>query len=199
MRYQRHKEEISKRSRSRILKAASKLFVDKGFAGTSLGDVAKKIDVNQSLIYHYFASKEELWKTVKEELLQGYLEASQSSFDVDEGLRPFLQSYLSTGFDYFRRRPDVVRILSWQSLEGDQSKLAALEMSDQERLMKTVARLKEQGQIRSDMDPFVVILMIRNALRAPFFDDYAAFEKDAEVGQKYVDLVVDCLTKAFKG
>ncbi len=199
MRHLRHKEETSKRSRSRILKAACKLFVERGFAGTSLGDIAKKINVNQSLIYHYFSSKEELWKNVKDQLLKDYIEASRSSFDDGKGLRFFLENYLRTGYEYFRKHPEVVRILSWQSLEGSSEKLAAIEMSDQELLMGAVIKLQQRGEIRTDLDPMIFILMLRNALRAPFFDDYAAFDKTQAHGENYVTFAADSLFKAFKG
>jgi len=197
VRFKRHKEESGKRSKSRILRAASKLFVENGFAGTSLSEVAKKIDVNQSLIYHYFSSKEELWQCVKEELIGGYFEANRTSFEVDKGLRYFLEQYFHSGYDYFCRHPDIIRILSWQSLEGELGKLATLRMSDQDMLMQAVMSLKEQGEIRSAQDPFIAILMIRNALRAPFFDDYAAFDQDLEKEKKYVKIAVDCLMRAF--
>jgi AcrR family transcriptional regulator len=198
VRHLRHKEEISKRSRNRILKAACKLFVDKGFAGTSLGDIAKKINVNQSLIYHYFSSKEELWQSVKTQLLSGYIEASRSSFEDTKGLRFFLENYLRKGFDYFRRHPEVVRILSWQSLEGSSEKTASIEMFDQELLMNAFVKLQRDGEIRADIDPLILILMLRNALRAPFFDDYASFDKIEAHGGSYVTLATESLFRAFK-
>ncbi len=199
MRHLRHKEEVSQKSRNRILKAASKMFVESGFAGTSVGDIAKKIDVNQSLIYHYFTSKEDLWKSVKEKFLTEYIQASRPSFETDKGLRHFLESYLQNGYEYFRRHPDTVRILSWQSLEEPSEKLLGIQMADQELLMEAVTALQRKGEIRSNLDPLFVILMLRNALRAPFFDDYAAFEKDVQQGGKYVNLAVESLLRAFKG
>jgi len=187
----RHKEDTAKRSKSRILKAATKCFVQHGFSGTSLGDIAKKIGINQSLIYHYFSSKEELWKVVKEDLLREFLEASRQSFDVEKGLRSFLNGYLHGGYDHFRRHPDVVKIMSWQSLESDSS------IEDDRVLLKeAVEKLQQKKELRNDLDSLVVVFMIKNVMRAPFFDDYAAF--DSAQAQKYLDLAVDGLYKALK-
>ncbi len=44
-----------------ILKSALKVFVEKSFAGSSINRIAKTAGINQSLIYHHFDSKEDLW------------------------------------------------------------------------------------------------------------------------------------------
>ena len=51
-------------TRKVILNAARDLFVKKGFAGTSISEIAKQAKVNQSLIYHHYANKESLWTAV---------------------------------------------------------------------------------------------------------------------------------------
>mgnify|MGYP006447964239 CR=1 FL=1 len=56
---------IGEQTREEILEAASYYFVENGFEGTSIQNVADRAKVNKSLIYHHFQSKEELWKTVK--------------------------------------------------------------------------------------------------------------------------------------
>ena len=60
-------------TRKAILKAAKHLFVKKGFAATSISEIAAKAKINQSLIYHHFGSKEDLWKHVKSAVLESYM------------------------------------------------------------------------------------------------------------------------------
>jgi AcrR family transcriptional regulator len=43
-----------------IVEVAERLFAQKGFAGTSVRDIAKEADVNVSMISYYFGSKEKL-------------------------------------------------------------------------------------------------------------------------------------------
>jgi len=47
-----------------ILDVAQKLFADKGFAGTSVRDIAKEADINIAMISYYFGSKEKLLETI---------------------------------------------------------------------------------------------------------------------------------------
>jgi len=55
------KDEIKRRNavktRQKILKVAEDLFSKKGFAGTSMRDIAKKADIRAATMYHYFTSK----------------------------------------------------------------------------------------------------------------------------------------------
>jgi AcrR family transcriptional regulator len=43
-----------------IIEVAERLFSQKGFAGTSVRDIAQEADVNVSMISYYFGSKEKL-------------------------------------------------------------------------------------------------------------------------------------------
>ena len=47
-----------------ILDAAECLFSDKGYRGTTISDIAKKMGVAQGLLYYYFKSKEEILESL---------------------------------------------------------------------------------------------------------------------------------------
>ena len=53
--------------REQLLKAASKLFAEKGFEAVSTRDLAKEADVNMAMIAYYFGSKDGLFKAIIEE------------------------------------------------------------------------------------------------------------------------------------
>lgn len=46
--------------RTEILDAAAAMFAERGFDGTSISAIALKCGVSKALLYHYFASKEEI-------------------------------------------------------------------------------------------------------------------------------------------
>ncbi|HON17384.1 MAG TPA: TetR/AcrR family transcriptional regulator [Spirochaetota bacterium] len=46
--------------REQILKAAEKVFSEKGFQNSTISDVAKETGVSDTTIYEYFSSKEDL-------------------------------------------------------------------------------------------------------------------------------------------
>jgi AcrR family transcriptional regulator len=56
---------------SQIMEAATRLFADRGFAGTSLQDIADATGLTRPALYHYFGSKEDLLSRLVSELTEG--------------------------------------------------------------------------------------------------------------------------------
>ena len=75
----RAKSTKGKESRERILDVALKLFMRKGFHGTSLSTVASRAHVTKGGIYHYFNGKEDLYY----QTLQAYFEKKISTCWLD--------------------------------------------------------------------------------------------------------------------
>jgi TetR/AcrR family transcriptional regulator len=67
--------------RKQILATALDLFIQKGFAGTKISDIADAVGISVGLLFHYFDSKEQLY----EELVQRGLANSQSMMNTDHG------------------------------------------------------------------------------------------------------------------
>jgi AcrR family transcriptional regulator len=53
-------EAAKEEQRARILSSALELFVRRGFAATRIADLAGHAGISQGLLYHYFASKDEI-------------------------------------------------------------------------------------------------------------------------------------------
>lgn len=70
--------ENTKNIEKRILWVAERLFLEKGFSGTSTTEIAKAVGCNQALIHYYFRTKEKLFWDVfapKMEQVVEYLDA----------------------------------------------------------------------------------------------------------------------------
>ncbi|EEU30418.1 MAG TPA: TetR/AcrR family transcriptional regulator [Limosilactobacillus coleohominis] len=59
----RRSEQLAK-TRTAIMKTATKLFLNNGFGGTSTRDIAKEIGITQPALYHHFNDKEVLFLDV---------------------------------------------------------------------------------------------------------------------------------------
>ena len=112
----------------RILWVAERLFLEKGFSGTSTTEIAKNVGCNQTLIHYYFRTKEKLFWDVfapKMEQVVEYLEAPRDEalhfldrisniidfyfgiLELDERLAPFIVNELIMHpgrWDMFRDR-----------------------------------------------------------------------------------------------
>lgn len=77
-----------------LLAAALELFVEKGFAGTRLEDVAACAGVSKGTLYLYFANKEELFKAVVREAIVERLTQTRSEVAAFDGPAPELIAQL---------------------------------------------------------------------------------------------------------
>lgn len=65
---------LSKQTPEKIIKSTMKLFVKKGFHGTSISDISKEIKLTKGAIYCHFKSKDMLLKKILEEFEKTYLD-----------------------------------------------------------------------------------------------------------------------------
>jgi AcrR family transcriptional regulator len=62
-----NQQERSERSRAQVLAAALKLFSSQGYRGTSMRDIAVAAGVSTGNVYHQFADKESIFRTLLDE------------------------------------------------------------------------------------------------------------------------------------
>ena len=62
----RSNRQLQKDKKNRIIEAAAHVFAQKGYAGSSVADIAVKAEIGKGTIYAYFASKEDLFFAVFE-------------------------------------------------------------------------------------------------------------------------------------
>jgi len=146
-------------TRSRILKAAFDLFVEKGFAAVSVREIAQRSEVTKSLIHHHFGGKEGLWEAAKELAFSHYHEGQKEELLRAERPDPqLLVNGVVRYFQFLRDNPGVVRLFAWTHLEGDTScahldgQLVAL---GAERIRQT----QMAGLLRADINPTHVVTM----------------------------------------
>ena len=72
----------AEQTKRRILHAASELFADHGFDGTSVRQIAAGAGVSLGMIRHYFGSKEGLWKAVVSSHFTEYMNELEAQRDV---------------------------------------------------------------------------------------------------------------------
>lgn len=97
-------------TRERILEAALAEFSAYGIAGARVDRIAKTAGCNKNLIYIYFESKEKLFTTtLQKHLMRVYEELVFTPED--------LSGYAERVFDFTMSNPDLMRLMTWSSLE----------------------------------------------------------------------------------
>ncbi|MCC7230247.1 MAG: TetR/AcrR family transcriptional regulator [Fimbriimonadaceae bacterium] len=101
-------------TRKRILDAAARLFTERGYAGTSLGEVAEAAGVQTSLIPYHYESKERLWSETCNALAQPMLELAESM--VSGTTRPDLMELLERRFRLMQDSPHLQKLILWMGM-----------------------------------------------------------------------------------
>jgi AcrR family transcriptional regulator len=101
--------------REELLRAALRLFAERGFDGTTIADIATATGTAHGLVYHYFASKNDLLMTVLERF--SFLPELRRLLDVSPE-RPTVEvlTEISVRFSaLLRERADLLRLVSRES------------------------------------------------------------------------------------
>jgi len=78
----------SQNTEQTLLKAAEKLFIEKGFDGAKMTDIARLAGVNHALLHYYFRTKENLFNKVFEQIATQMVGFFNIAF---EGEAPFFE------------------------------------------------------------------------------------------------------------
>lgn len=182
-----------------ILKAAGSLFAQKGFAGASISEIAKKAGINQSLIYHYFPSKEELWKSVKTNFVEMHIRKEGLAFETGKGLKALLEQIVLTRYKFFQAHPEILRMLGWQRLEPKKELLMLGTAFSPDNWRAALLQLQKQGEIRSDIDADFMALYINSLIMGIFNEDFQKKLSDSTALASYLNLIIDSLLRIFGG
>ncbi|MBV6512744.1 MAG: TetR/AcrR family transcriptional regulator [Ignavibacteriales bacterium] len=87
---------MTKDLRQKILQTAKELFARKGYKDTVLPDIASQLNIGKSTLYHYFDSKEDIYKCAVEEDIDLYIARIEQIFnDESVSLESRLHHYLT--------------------------------------------------------------------------------------------------------
>jgi len=155
----------SEDKRRQLLAAAVRVFARSGYHGARVGDIAREAGVAHGLLYHYFASKEDVLRAIFREnwgeLLERFRAVERSDEPADEKLEGIAKILLRT----WRNDPDLVTVMV---REVARSRLLTEEVEGVREAFAIVERIVVQGQgagrFRSDLDPRLASWLVYGGL-----------------------------------
>jgi AcrR family transcriptional regulator len=184
--------------RRQILAGARRVFMDLGFDGASMGEIARAAGVSKGTLYVYFADKCRLFEAIVED----ELELGQLAFNFDPArdiattLRDYGKTYIAmvcrpgggsairTVMGIAERMPDVGRRYYARALEQNINRLAAY----LERHVKTGELAIDDCQLAAAQFP----LMCQASLFLPWIFQAAPLPSEARIAE-----VIDSAVRMF--
>jgi TetR/AcrR family fatty acid metabolism transcriptional regulator len=158
--------------RKQILKAAVKVFAEKGYHGCRISDVAEEAGVAYGLVYHYYGNKDGLLASVFDTNWAVFAKAVNDVADT-AGLSMFdkLSQIIELAFQAFELFPLVVKVLVLEF--GRNARLGeTLESPAVAQVLGSIARIFEDGRRSGELfegiDPHAMSVIFMGTLETAF-------------------------------
>lgn len=92
----------------KIKQAATKVFMEKGFDGTTTRDIAAEANINLALLNYYFRNKQKLFDSVFDEIIRFYFEGINTALSQPIPLKEKIMALIHNDFRMLRQSPDMI-------------------------------------------------------------------------------------------
>lgn len=148
--------------RAQILEAATRLFAAQGVGATSLSAIADAVGIRKASLLYHFPSKEELHKSVLDNLLSHWNEALPRLLEAAAGADPF-DALLGETVRFFVADADRARLLLRETLDRPvemRKRLRETVRPWMDVIAAYIIRGQEHGDLRRDADPQAYLLQV---------------------------------------
>lgn len=156
--------------RTEILNAAEVLFIRQGYDGTSVDDIAQATELSKGTIFLYYGSKSALYTAV---VLRGVRELNRLIFKGISEEKTNLDKLRSIGSAVLKFSGDHPghlglmkqfasgRFKTDTETSDDAMEIIRLAAENDMSVIETIKDGVERGEIRNDVDPYEVALLLR--------------------------------------
>jgi AcrR family transcriptional regulator len=151
--------------RDELTRQAARLFAEKGYHGTSIGDLAEAMGVQKGSLYAHIDSKADLlWEVARDgaAAFHAALDELDDALPATEKIRLALRAHLCVVGEQL----DVatVFIREWRYLEGERrEEFLAERRRYEERVRAFFREGRELGELRTDLDDATATLLALSA------------------------------------
>jgi AcrR family transcriptional regulator len=151
--------------RSELTREAARLFAERGYHGTSIGDLAKAMGVQKGSLYSHIASKQDLlYETMRDgaAAFHAGLDAIPDELAATEKIRLALRAHLRVVAEQLDVATVFVR--EWRYLEGERrEEIVAERRRYEERIRALFREGRELSELRTDLDDTTAALLMLSA------------------------------------
>ena len=178
--------------RTDLTRAAARLFAEKGYHGTSIGDLAEAMGVQKGSVYAHIESKADLlWEVAREgaEAFHSALDSVPDDGPVVERIRAALRAHLKV----VAEQVDVATVFvrEWRYLAGERRQEFVAERRRYEERFRALFREgRELGELRTDLDDATAALLALSSVNWAYTWLKPGVDTDA-LADRFTSLLLD--------
>ena len=111
------RQEIRRENERAILLAAEKVFAEAGFGGATMQLIADVAGLPKANLHYYFATKEELYRSVVQNIFEIWLDAA-NCFDTAQGPVDGISAYIDAKMEISRRHANGSKVWASEVMHG---------------------------------------------------------------------------------
>jgi len=154
----------------KILRAAEKVFMEKGFTGTRMQAVADEANINKAMLHYYFRSKEKLFRVILTNVINEVLPTMIRSLDSDKDVRNKLHDLVRNHTALLINRPHLPMFVMHE-LSQNQGKFVtdlALQGNAQPVMLAFFQQVIEAGE-KGEIYPITPVQLLLHVMSLTVF------------------------------
>ena len=178
--------------RDELASAAARLFAERGFHGTSMGDIAEELGIQKGSLYSLTNSKQDLLHRAMRDGADAFhagLDAIPEDLPAVERIRLALRAHLRV----VSQQLEIATVFTreWRFLEGEQrDEILGERRRYEERVRGLFREGVESGELRSDLDVGAATLLVLSAANWAY--TWLQPESDTdELADRFTAILVD--------
>lgn len=164
----RKKEKEKENRKNTILKAARRLFFDRGFKSVTVDNIAEKAEVSKGSIYLCFESKEEIYTQILIADNIALHERIRNFSSIKASATQLLQEFARIYVDYFFSDKELFRILMTFMMQTGQMHLTEKQSAELIRTtnenIKVISEIIQKGVDAGEFRPIENVKQMQNAI-----------------------------------
>ncbi len=107
----------SERFRKQVLETARRIFQRKGYAKTTMMDIAKALNKSKSTLYYYFKSKEDIFAAIVEDISEQLQNELMKVIKSKADTKTLLKRYIIKRMEYSNKIAKLYNLVRYQTMD----------------------------------------------------------------------------------